>query len=1131
MKHKKKLIFISGMLFCLHLMLFAQGVTLNMNNVTVRDALEALKKEYQYLFVYESNDVNTQKVISVSAQSLDEALNQILSGQNVTFEVKDKNIVIRKSTPVWAQAVDRQTKQITGTVTDPNGEPLVGANVMEKGTSNGIITDVNGSFSLNVAGNAILQVSYIGYITQEIAVGNRTDLKITLTEDSKALDEVVVVGYGTQKKSDLTGAISSIKLDDTPISTVSTVSHVLAGKAAGLQASTVSAQPGGGASYRIRGAASISAGNDPLIIIDGFPVKDPGGLDAGRYTDGTKDNVLGSINPNDIESIEILKDASSTAIYGARAGNGVIIITTKRGKSGKPVVKYSASVASQTIAKNFEVLDAHDFMTQANRYDYEVWMRTNNVGIYGDVNESSLSSFVPRFTEADINNPIHDTDWISEVTRKGFQTQHNVSVNGGNENTTYLVSGNYFNQKGIVRNNGLERFTGRMNIDFKLSKLIRAGINLTVSRNNEDNVALNPQWAANAGILVAATQFNPLLPVKDENGDYPIETGAPYNPNPASLLEVSDNSVKERLLGSVFVEVEPVKDLVFKVNAGIDRNYAKRKTYLPKSTLQGQQVGGRADIGQTDHSDYLLDITMNYGKTLNDHRFNVLAGYSFQRFAYESLWGGNNDFLIDGFLYNNLEAGNAVKPTVGSWATKDELGSFFGRINYAFKDRYLLQATLRADGASNFSEENRWGYFPSVSLGWRFMEEEFMEPLNSLLSNGKLRVSYGETGNSNIGNRAISYYQVGNNNTFGDNQYKGVYLQQLGNTSLKWETTKEVNLGLDLGFFNNRLNVTVEYFDRSIVDLLSSRNLLSYYEVGSIAANIGSTQSKGMELTVNSFNIQSKDWSWNTDLTFSFYRDQWKERDPSWKPAAYDFVDAPIRGSYGYLTDGLIQAGETVPYQQGALPGMIKIKDIDGFEYNPDGSIKTDTDGRFIKTGQPDGKLDDADKVFYGSTDPKYLLGLNNVFRWKNFDLNIYLYGYLGLLKEGSYKDLWLIQGVSDLSVYQIKQNYNMPVSMKEAWSHDNQSATRPGFFQAESSYKVGDYFNSNSWFIRCRNITFGYTIPAGKNSVFSSLRVYADINNPFVLTPYKGLDPETDNSTYAYPNCRTYSLGIDITF
>jgi hypothetical protein len=445
-------------------------------------------------------------------------------------------------------------------------------------------------------------------------------------------------------------------------------------------------------------------------------------------------------------------------------------------------------------------------------------------------------------------------------------------------------------------------------------------------------------------------------------------------------------------------------------------------------------------------------------------------------------------------------------------------------------DRYLLQATLRSDGASNFSDKYRWGYFPSVSLAWRFLDEAFLQSLRSALSNGKLRLSYGETGNSNIGNRAIDYYQIGYNNTFGDTQYKGVYLGQMGNTALKWETTKEFNIGLDVGFFNNRLSLTAEYFDRVIADLLSSRSLLSFYEVGSIAANIGSTQSKGFELTVNSINVSSKDFAWNTDFTFSFYRDRWKDRGPYWKPAAYDFTDAPIRGMYGFLTDGLVQVGESVPWQQGALPGMIKIRDIDGFEYNADGSIKTDENDRFIKTGQPDGKLDDADRVFLGTTDPKYLLGLNNTLRWKNFDLNVYFYGQLGLLKNGTYKDLWLIQGVSDLSVYQIKQNYNMPESMKEAWTHDNQNTTRPGFFQAESSYKTGDYFLKNNWFIRCRNITFGYTVSV-KNPVFSSLRVYADANNPFILTPYQGLDPETDNSTYAYPNFRTFSLGLDITF
>lgn len=1033
----------------------------------------------------------------------------------------------------------QQNRKISGVVKDSSGEPVIGANVVVKGaTENGTITDLDGRFNLTVPANAVLVVTYIGYMPQEVAVKNQTNLNIILKEDTELLDEVVVVGYGTMKKKDLTGAVSSVKMDDTPLGTVSTISHALAGKAAGLQVNTISAQPGGGSTFRIRGAASSDkAGNDPLIIIDGFPVSDPGNLDSGnQYKDGNKDNILSSINPNDIESIEVLKDASSTAIYGARAGNGVIIITTKKGKTGAPKVQYSGSASVQQMAKSYEMLDAAGFMTATNDYNKELWLRTNKIGIYGGVDANSVAPFVPKYTDAQIANPAHDTDWFDEISRLGFQTSHNVTINGGTESTHYLISGNYFKQDGVIKNNGMERYSARVNLDTRLSKYVKAGINLNVSRNEFDNIPLGDGQNENAGILVSAAQFNPLLPIRNENGEYTLNDDARFLPNPVSLLEIKDKTTRERLLGTLFVEIEPVKDLKLKANFGIDRNYQKRKQYMPTTTLYGQKENGSAYIGQADRSDYLMELTANYTRQFGDHNLTALVGHSYQLFDKESLSAGNNDFLIDNFFYNNLGAGNAKKPSVGSSASKDRMASFFGRVNYSYKDRYLLTATLRADGSSNFAKGNRWGYFPSVALGWRFTEENFMKPLQNVLSNGKLRLSYGETGNSNVGNKAMSFYGVGADNTFGGQTYKGVYLKQLGNGELTWETTREWNLGLDLGFWDGRLNVTAEYFHKIVSDLLNDRTLLSYNEVTTIVANVGKTQSQGFELTVNTTNIRNKNFEWTSDLTFSLYRDKWEERDPSWKPAAYSIYDAPLRGWYGYLSDGLIQVGETVDHMPGSLPGQVKIKDIDGFLLDSKGNIVVDENGKPQKTGRPDGKLDDADKAFYGSADPGYLLGFNNTLRYKNFDFNIYFYGQFDKLTSGSYKKTWISNNVNDL-----RRGYNQPTSVKDIWTSTNQGGTLPGYFQTESAYGTGDYYYEKTWFIRCRNITLGYNIPVKTSKhILSNVRVYVDVNNPFILTPYTGLDPETDvfntgsnpsSLQWAYPNVRTYSIGLDITF
>ncbi len=1120
-----------GLLLAGNLAVNAQKVTFNGEQVSLKQAFEQIESVSKYKIAYNTAQLDVNRKVTLNQKDTDvlQVLDQLLAGTGCTYKVNENYIVI---TSQQTGAV----KKVHGVVKDVNGEPIIGANVVVKGNpSNGTITDLNGNFDLSVTSNTTLQVSYIGYNTQELFVGKKTDFNIVLKEDTELLDEVVVVGYGTMKKKDLTGAVASVKMDDAPVGTVSTISHALAGKAAGLQVNTISAQPGSGSTFRIRGAASVNAGNDPLIIIDGFPVSPTDGskIQTGKYDSGSSDNILASINPNDIESIEVLKDASSTAIYGARAGNGVIIITTKKGKTGAPKVTYSGTASVQTMAAKYEMLSAKDFMIQSNRYALEEWRRSNGIGVYGEKSEAEAATpYTPYYTDAEIANPAYDTDWFKEITRTGFQTQHNLSVNGGTEMTKYLISGNFFKQNGVVKNNDMDRYTARVNVEQKVSKYVNLGVNMTLSRNTTNNVPLGAGQNENASIMVAAAQFSPILPVRDEEGEYVLNSQAAFLPNPVSLLEITDKTVKERMLGTAYVEIKPIEELTLKGNFGIDRNYQKHSVYMPKTTLYGQKTGGQANIAQYDKSDYLMELTANYSKRFGDHNLNALVGYSFQRFTDESLSAGNSQFLIDGFLYNNLGAGAYPKPSVGSSASKSEMASFFGRINYSYKDRYLLTATMRADGASNFAKNNRWGYFPSVALGWRFTEEEFMQPLTSVLSNGKLRVSFGQTGNSNIGNRVISYYSTGNNNEFGGTEQVGVYLSQMGNVDLKWETTTEWNVGVDLGFFKNRLNVTAEYFHKVVSDLLSERSLLGFQEVSTIAANIGETQSQGFELTINSTNFNTKNFGWNTDFTFSLYRDKWKTRDESWKPSAYSVYDSPIRYQYGYLSDGLIQPGETVDWMPGAIPGQVKIKDINGYVYNEDGSVKVDQHGIPLKSGKPDGKLDDADKVIYGSSDPGYLLGLNNTFRWKNFDLNIYFYGQFDLLNSGSYKDLWLTGASGMTGIVNMYRGYNMPVSAKDVWTSDNQSAVRPGYFQDKSTWGIGDYYLQKSWFVRCRNITLGYTIPVNQGrNILSNVRVYFDVNNPFTITPYDGLDLETDNSVWAYPNVRSFSLGVDITF
>lgn len=1091
-----------GLILAGNISVNAQKVSFNGERVSLKQAFEKIESVSKYKIAYNASQLDVNKIVTLNQKNEDvlKILEKILSGSGCTFKVDDGYIVI---TPLQKNTV----KKIEGTVKDASGTPVIGATVMVKGTTTGTITDYDGNFSIDAQDGAVLEFSYIGYQSQQVKALAGKNLSIILKEDTEVLDEVVVVGYGTMKKRDLTGAISSIKMDETPVQTYTTISHALAGKAAGLQVLQTSAQVGGGASFNIRGAASVGAGNDPLIIIDGFPVSSSSNLASGnRYESGSTDNILESINPNDIESIEVLKDASSTAIYGARAGHGVIIITTKRGKEGKANISYSSNVTIQKMKNSFKMLNGQDYMYQTNRYYHELWLKENGMGVYEDymIPNDDASEFSPMYTNDQILNA-PTVPWFDEITRNGLMHQHNISINGGTEKTKYMASLNYMSHSGVLKNNDMERFTAKINLDQQISKYVKAGLSFNVSRNNYDNVPLGNGENENSGIITAAVAFNPTVPVMDEDGNYSSNPLMPQLPNPVSLLEISDKTIKERLLGNVFVEIEPVKGLLLKANLGLDRKYQKRKTYLPKTTQYGAAVNGQANIAQEDKNDYLMDLTANYQKTYNEHNLNVLVGYSYQRFNTEGFSAGNQDFINDSFLYNNLGAGNYSRPSVGSYASVSSLSSFFGRLNYSWKDKYLLTATLRADGSSNFAKGHQWGYFPSISLGWRFFEENFMKNISSdILSNGKLRLSWGQTGNYNVGNGAIDYYGTDPwyGSLFGDSQHVGIYVSQLGNPNLTWETTTEFNLGLDLSFFNNRISLSAEYFDRVISDLLvRNKSLPHYNEVTSIAANIGATKSNGVEITLNTQNIITRDFSWSTDVTLATYNDRWKERDPNWKPAAYQSPDDPIRGVFSYISEGLLQPGEEAPaHQPLLLPGQVKLQDRN-----------------------EDGILDDKDKVLIGRNDPKFNFGFNNTFTYKNFDLNIYMYGQVGKIAgANSYYDAWGSYGD------RLKLGQNVPLSFRDAWSSDNQSSTRPSFIS--SSYGTGDMFLYEISFLRVRNITLGYTIPVNRK-ILNRLRVYADVNNPFVWTNWNGQDPETDNNVNAYPNVVGFSFGVDISF
>ncbi|MDR1120294.1 MAG: TonB-dependent receptor [Dysgonamonadaceae bacterium] len=1101
---------------------------------TLKELLDKIEKESGYTFVFNSNiDVNQPITITVEQETVSNILKKALTGKNITYDISGQQIVLKS-----LKAIQAEVMNLSGIVTDDKGEPVIGAFVVENGTKNRTVTDIDGRFKLDVSPNATLIISYLGYKTQEIVAGKRTNISVILSEDAKVLEDVVVIGYGTMKKRDLTGAISSVKSEDLNLVSTPSIGHVLQGKAAGLAVVQNSAQPGGGLDILIRGAGSVNASNRPLYIVDGFPitVNDAPLGNTDRLNQGTQ-GALNFLNPNDISSIEVLKDASATAIYGARAANGVVLITTKRGKEGKPIVNFSASYALQKHTDIYDVFGLKEWMHEKNNASWDKWMFENDVYPYGNRTLEQANA-LPRngvkyklpYTDSQIDAAGEGTDWIKLVTRDGSVQQYNVSVQGGNEDSKYLISANYYDHNGIVKNSRMQRYSGKTSFDHTLSKYFKMSLDLVASRLDYDNTPLGDGQWEKSGLIRAALQMGPHIPARLDDGTYPVNPELPQQPNPYSLLEVTDQSLTDRLIANTSITAEPVKDLLLKVHVGLDRSVHTRNTYMPESTLHGSLNDGIATMNTRNQEQYLAEATVNYNFSLHKaHRISLLLGHSVEKFKTNEQTLGNNGFITDGFLWNNLASGEGTR-VVGSNASENLMVSYFGRLNYSLWERYLLTTTLRSDGASVFARNHKYGIFPSVALGWHISEEKFMDFSKKYLDMLKLRVSYGQTGNAEINTNAFAaYYPQIAYGTLSNDPIVGVFLSRLENPDLKWETTTEFNIGLDMSWRNGRITTSFEYYDKIVSDLLNMKELNSYHDVSVVMANIGKTQSRGFEATINTKNILQKNFSWSSDFTFTTYKDRWLERTPDWKPSVYMREDDPIRPIYSRVAAGILQTDDPKPAAQTDLrPGQIIISDINGYQRDADGNLAVDANGRFLLTGKPDGIIDDADTQLLGNQDPGFVIGFSNQFRYRNFDFGFHCYGMFDRIMMNQ---TYLSYGVVAEPIAQY--GYNALREVKNVWTPENPSTTHPSSFYGYSQYGYGDFFYEKAWFIRLQDISLGYTLQKNTflHKVFSNLRVHLDVNNVFVITPYSGLDPETDAYTAAYPNSRTFTFGVDITF
>lgn len=1012
-----------------------------------------------------------------------------------------------------ATSTEQQTGNISGTIIDQSGEPLIGVNVTIKGASSGAITDLDGGFRVQASVGATLIVSYVGYETQEIIIRNTIPLNITLKEDAKTLDEVVVIGYGTSRKKDLTGAVASVKAKDLNVISSSSISQMLQGKVSGMNMIQRTAQPGAGISVNIRGAASPSGNNSPLYVIDGVPILNNGSIEpslneAGyELRTGVDRDPLNSLNPSDIESIEVLKDASAAAIYGASAANGVVLITTKIGKTGKPKVEYRSTITAQIQKDYYEVLGAKDFREQTNLWTKEYYLYQNKMGAYGP-NTIDLNGYTPIFS--DINGYATSTDWIDEVTRNGYIIDQNLSVNGGSNETRYFFSYNYYDNIGLLKNSDLTRHTIRMNLDQEFSKRVKAGIKMSYSNISSGSTSFGSAGNGD-NMMLNALRFGPDIPVRDEDGNYSRSHNKQTN-NPVSFLDFTDETKTERIFIAPTLEVKILDGLVLKGVGGFDNQTSTRKFYIPVGAQNVSMPDGQGQLGYSKATNISAEAFFNYEKTFNsNHRVSAVLGAGYYKIFSNGFGLKGVGFFTDAFGADNIGiADDKERESINSTRTERTKLSQFVRLNYVLMDKYIITFTGRRDGSSYFSENNKWGFFPSVSLAWRVNEEAFMKE-KTVFSDLKLRVGYGTSGNENVlGTNSQSLYQPGYNYLIGSSMHTGLALTQIENPNLKWETNYTLNIGVDYGFLDQRITGSIEYFHRGVKDLLDFQTLPSNNAVGRVAANIGETKSEGFEFSLRSVNITSTNFSWESNLNASYFKTNWVKRNPEVALADYIGEKDELDAIYGWKTDGIITSEADIPsYMPNAAIGNVKYIDHN----------KNDV-------------LDSKDVVKLGNSTPRWLAGLGNTFSYKSFDLNFYFYGAFGYKKwRGQVPDAAIIgnSGTAPGNTYS---------SIKtDIWNSQTGMGWMPGIatnvYSSSNPSGSNDFFLMDGSYIKLKNVTLGYTMPRtlfSQSKFIQGVRFFVDAQNLATFTNYKGFDPEmqTDNP---YPQAISLSFGFNLDF
>lgn len=1033
-----------------------------------------------------------------------------------------------------------QTK-VGGVVSDPNGVTLPGVSVSVKGTAEGTITNMDGQYEITVPDNGTLVFAYVGFTSQEVAVKGKTKINVTLSENISSLDEVVVIGYGTQKKDDVNSAVSSIRTKDIENLKQTTVDQMLQGKASGISVSNNSGQPGSSVSIKIRGTTSISGTNEPLYIIDGVPVSGDatGKSMSGRPISGNDFSSNGNagnnavsplsmINPNDIQSIDILKDASATAIYGARGANGVIIITTKSGKKGTGKISYEGFTSAATIYKKLDVMDLRQYATHQNALYL----------LFG----GNPDDIRQEFLHPELLGP--GTNWQDEVYRTAVTTSHQISFSGAKENINYYLSGGFMNQEGVLLGSGYKRYNMRLNLDAKVKDWLKVGTNLSTGITNEV-LTINQSFG---GLITGTLLQSPDIPVRNPDGTFagPLDNSmnATYFNPVAEALSKDNQLIRKNFLGNVYAEADIIKGLKYRVELGANTEFSDHTEFTPAYNW-GVQVNNSADLTERNQNWYSVNLKnlLTYDKSIGKHKFTILAGQE----ANDSHWSGIVG-TATGFQSNNVYGFNLADPaqsTITGYKGSAALYSIFGRVLYEFNEKYSLSASYRGDKSSKFDPaagKNQWGYFPAVAASWKLSSEKFMEPVRPYIDNIKFRIGYGETGNQQIDNNRYTALLNQQNSGLGS----GFLVANTPNPDLTWESMQQTNFGLDFTMLNSRLSASFDVYNKKSEGFLFQVPLPLYLtgggsQYGGISApysNLGSMQNKGIDITLTYSTKGNSDFSWSSTLVYSKYKNELlsiqdglpltqEVNTNGYIPVVVTntVVGKPIGLFYGYVAEGIFNDLEDlnnapIQFEQSVGTGAgqtylgdVKYKDVNG-----------------------DGVINANDKTFIGNPHPDFTFGFTNNFKYKNFDLSVFMQGSVG----NDIMNLTYRNGTSNAQLY-----LNQLTDAADYWTPDNTDTDipRPIGSTSNPNIQISSRYVEDGSYLRIQNLTFGYSLPQDLISKIklSRLRVYGSVQNLYTFTKYSGYDPEIgsfnqnvllsgiDNGRYPTP--RTYSLGINVEF